>query len=137
MLGKRKNKKTTRMDTLIGPQSQVIGDIKFAGGLHIEGSIKGSISAEIGDNSLVQLGEQGTIEGQINVPFVVINGMVAGDVYSSEHIELAAKARITGNVYYNLIEISVGAEVNGKLVHAPAGDSEVALIENQQHQIDK
>ena len=38
MLGKRKNKKTTRMDTLVGPQSEVVGDIKFSGGLHVERS---------------------------------------------------------------------------------------------------
>jgi cytoskeletal protein CcmA (bactofilin family) len=48
---------------------------------------------------------------------IVLNGEVLGDVHAFEHIELAAAARVTGNVYYNLIEMAMGAEVNGSLVH--------------------
>ena len=124
MLGKDKNKKTTRMDTLVGSQSEVSGDIKFSGGLHIEGTIKGSVIAENDGKSLVQLSESGTIEGEIRAPFVVLNGVVVGDVHGGEHVELASKARVAGNVYYNLIEMAVGAEVNGKLVHTQSSDAE-------------
>ncbi len=122
MLGKGKNKKTTRMDTLVGPQSEVSGDIKFTGGLHIEGTIKGNVIAENDGNSLVQLSESGTIEGEVRAPFIVLNGVVIGDVHGGEHVELASKARVAGNVYYNLIEMAVGAEVNGKLVHTQSSD---------------
>jgi cytoskeletal protein CcmA (bactofilin family) len=122
MLGKGKNKKTTRMDTLVGPQSEVLGDIKFTGGLHVEGTIKGNVIAENDGSSLVQLSESGTIEGEVKAPFLVLNGVIIGDVHGGEHVELASKARVAGNVYYNLIEMAVGAEVNGKLVHTQASD---------------
>ena len=122
MLGKGKNKKTTRMDTLVGPQSEISGDIKFTGGLHIEGTIKGNVIAENDGISLIQLTENGTIEGEVKAPFIVLNGVVIGDVYGGEHVELASKARVTGNVYYNLMEMAVGAEVNGKLVHTQVLD---------------
>ena len=128
MLGKGKNKKTTRMDTLVGSQSEVSGDVKFTGGLHIEGTIKGNVIAENDGNSLVQLSENGTIEGEIRAPFVVLNGVVVGDVHGGEHVELASKARVAGNVYYNLIEMAVGAEVNGKLVHTQSSDEEPLAI---------
>jgi len=128
MLGKGKNKKTTRMDTLVGSQSEVSGDVKFSGGLHIEGTIKGSVIAENDGKSLVQLSESGTIEGEIRAPFVVLNGVVVGDVHGGEHVELASKARVAGNVYYNLIEMAVGAEVNGKLVHTQSSDDEPLAI---------
>ena len=128
MLGKDKNKKTTRMDTLVGSQSEVSGDVKFSGGLHIEGTIKGSVIAENDGKSLVQLSESGTIEGEIRAPFVVLNGVVVGDVHGGEHVELASKARVAGNVYYNLIEMAVGAEVNGKLVHTQSSDDEPLAI---------
>lgn len=128
MFGKGKNKKTTRMDTLVGPQSEVFGDVKFTGGLHIEGTIKGNVIAENDGNSLVQLSESGTIEGEVRAPFIVLNGVVIGDVYGAEHVELASKARVAGNVYYNLIEMAVGAEVNGKLMHIqPSNDVPLAL----------
>ena len=122
MFSKGINKKTTRMDTLVGPQSEVSGDIKFTGGLHIEGTIKGNVIAENDGNSLVQLSESGTIEGEVRAPFIVLNGVVIGDVHGGEHVELASKARVAGNVYYNLIEMAVGAEVNGKLVHTQSSD---------------
>ncbi len=124
MLGKGKNKKTTRMDTLVGSQSEVSGDVRFTGGLHIEGTIKGNVIAENDGKSLVQLSESGTIEGEIRAPFIVLNGVVVGDVHGGEHVELASKARVAGNVYYNLIEMAVGAEVNGKLVHTQSSDDE-------------
>ena len=34
-----------------------------------------------------------------------------------KRIELAAKARVDGDVFYKLIEMAMGAEVNGSLVH--------------------
>ncbi|MFB3115921.1 MAG: polymer-forming cytoskeletal protein, partial [Gammaproteobacteria bacterium] len=94
MLGRGKNKKTTRMDTLVGPHSEVVGDIKFSGGLYVEGTIKGNVIAENDGKSLVQLTESGTIEGEIRAPFVVLNGVVIGDVHGGEHVELASKARV-------------------------------------------
>ncbi len=128
MLGKGKNKKTTKIDTLVGSQSEVTGDIKFTGGLHVEGTIKGNVMAENDGKSLIQLSESGTIEGEVNAPFIVLNGVVVGDVHGGEHVELASKARVSGNVYYNLIEMAVGAEVNGKLVHTQrADDAPLAL----------
>lgn len=122
MLGKGKNKKATQMDTLVGPQSEVFGDVKFSGGLRVEGTIKGNVMAENDGRSLVQLSESGTIEGEVKAPFLTLNGVVIGDVHGGEHVELASKARVAGNVYYNLIEMAVGAEVNGKLVHTQVSD---------------
>jgi Integral membrane protein CcmA involved in cell shape determination len=122
MWGKRRKKKTTRIDTLIGQHTQVTGDIKFRGGLHVDGTIKGNVISEDDGSSMLSLSEHGTIEGEVKVAFVIINGVVVGDVHSSEHVELASKARVAGNVYYNLIEMAIGAEVNGKLVHNPAGE---------------
>jgi cytoskeletal protein CcmA (bactofilin family) len=122
MWGNNRKRKTTRIDTLIGQHSEVLGDIKFSGGLHVDGTIKGNVIAERDSDSMLSLSEQGTIEGEVSVPFVVLNGVVIGDVHGGDHVELASKARVTGNVYYNLIEMAIGAEVNGKLVHMQDAD---------------
>ena len=118
MLGSSKKRKATRIDTLVGQHTEIQGDVRFTGGLHVDGTVKGNVIAENDGRSMLSLSECGTIEGEVSVPYVVLNGVVIGDVHSSEHVELASKARITGNVYYNLIEMSIGAEVNGKLVHS-------------------
>ncbi len=118
MLGmKKKPKQTAQIDSLIGQNTEIHGDVIFSGGLHVDGIVKGSVIAEQGNDSLLTLSERGTIEGEVKVPNVVINGKVIGDVYALAHIELAAEARINGNVYYSLIEMAMGAEVNGNLVH--------------------
>jgi cytoskeletal protein CcmA (bactofilin family) len=118
MFGNKRKRKTSRIDTLVGQNTVVHGDLKFVGGLHIEGVIRGNVTAEDDGSSMLQLSENGRIEGEVNVPYIVLNGQVKGDVRSSVHIELLSKAQVTGNVYYNLIEMAIGAEVNGKLVHA-------------------
>ena len=119
MWGNKKKRRTTRIDTLIAQHSEIVGDIRFSGGLHVDGTIKGNVIADNDKRSMVSLSERGTIEGEVIVPYIVINGVVIGDVHGGEHVELSTKARVTGNVYYNLIEMAMGAEVNGKLVHSP------------------
>ena len=116
MLGKAKKRKPTRVDSLIGQQSRVLGDIRFGGGLHVDGTIKGNVSAEGDERATLTVSDRGTIEGEVRVPYIILNGVVKGDVYANEHVELASSARVEGNVYYALIEMAMGAEVNGKLV---------------------
>ena len=117
MLKKKKKRRVTKVDSLVGQNTQVMGDFHFRGGLHVDGTVKGNVSSEDEDTSVLSLSDRGTIEGEVRVPYVILNGVVVGDVYASQHIELASSARVEGNVYYNLIEMAMGAEVNGKLVH--------------------
>lgn len=107
--------RSARVDTLIGKGTTIDGDLRFSGGLHIEGVIKGNLAAE-GDDATLILSEHGHIQGEVRVPSMVLNGIIDGDVFASGKVELFEKARICGDVYYNLLEMAVGAEVNGKLV---------------------
>lgn len=123
---KKKPNRTAQIDSLIGQNTEIRGDVVFSGGLHVDGSVKGSVIAEEGEESLLTLSERGTIEGEVKVPNVVVNGRVIGDVHAPGHVELAAQARVDGNVYYSLIEMAMGAEVNGNLVHKSSGHSHTA-----------
>ena len=118
MLGKRKRIKPSRIDSLIGQQTILHGDVRFNGGLHVDGTIRGNVTADDDSRSVLTLSEQGTIEGEVRVPNIILNGSVLGDVHAVERVELASNARVTGNVYYSLIEMAMGAEVNGNLLHA-------------------
>jgi cytoskeletal protein CcmA (bactofilin family) len=117
MFGVGKKTGCSGIDTVIGSHTQVEGDIRFSGGLHVDGTIKGNLVAEPGTETVLTVSEKGRIEGDVRVPNLVLNGAVQGDVYASKRVELASHARVTGNVYYNLIEMAMGAEVNGNLVH--------------------
>jgi cytoskeletal protein CcmA (bactofilin family) len=117
MLGKKKKHRVGTIDTLIGQNTELKGDVSFTGGLHIDGIVHGNVSATEGTDSTLTLSENGKVEGEVRVPYIILNGEVQGDVYASEKIELAARATIKGNVYYNLLEMAMGAAVNGSLVH--------------------
>lgn len=121
MLGKKNQKarkpSTGHFDTLISSKTSISGDVQFSGGLHVDGKVRGKILAEEGADAILRISEIGEVEGDIVAPHVVINGTVRGDVYASAHLELAQKASIHGNVYYNLIQMAMGAAVNGNLVH--------------------
>lgn len=110
-----------RIDTLVGRNTEISGDLKFSGGLHVDGTIRGNVSAGNGQDSGLSLSQHGVIKGEIRVPHVTINGTVEGNVYAEQRLELGAEARITGDVHYNLIEMTVGATVDGKMVHKPVG----------------
>jgi cytoskeletal protein CcmA (bactofilin family) len=133
MLGQGKKSKgvSTKVDTIIGQQTRIEGDIHFSGGLHIDGRIKGGVIAETGSGSVLTISEHGSIEGDVRVPTVILNGQVTGDVRSAERIELAAKAKVDGDVYYNLIEMAMGAAVNGSLVHNVETDSSVVTFDRE------
>lgn len=105
------------IDTLIGPQVIIHGDLVFSGGLYVEGRIHGKVIAEEGQPAVLTLAEQGCIEGEVHVPVVVINGQLHGDVYACERVELAARARVLGNVHYKLAEMKTGATLTGRLIH--------------------
>jgi len=117
MWGSNKKQRSEKVDTLIGEQTELHGDILFGGGLHVDGKIKGNVIADKESSTMVVLSEKGSVEGEIRVPYIIINGQVIGDIYAAESVELAQNAQITGNVYYNRIEVAMGAEVNGSLVH--------------------
>jgi cytoskeletal protein CcmA (bactofilin family) len=123
----KKQRRHTVVDTLVGTNTRVDGDINFEGGCHIDGTVKGNISADTQSNSALSVSEEGNVEGGVTVPYVVLHGIVRGDVYATKRVELGPTARVIGNVYYNLIEMAIGAEINGKLVHQPEG--QVALLE--------
>lgn len=118
---KLKEINTTNVSTIIGDGTVVQGDVIFADGLHIDGKVVGNVSASPDSQTTLTLSKMGAIHGNVDVPIVVIDGEVQGDVSSSERIQLLENSKITGNVMYNLIEMSVGAEVNGQLIKQETG----------------
>lgn len=118
------SKPQNRIDCLIGAGTRVEGNVIFSGGLRVDGQVKGNIIAEDDKPGTLVVSEQAQVEGEIRVPHVVINGVVNGPVNSTEYVELQAKANVTGDVYYNTLEMQLGAVVQGRLVHQNAAKSD-------------
>lgn len=110
-----KKRNTSHITTLISNTTEVKGDIHFSGTLEIEGKVSGNITADRESSAEARVRENGVVTGDIKVPTIIINGLVEGDVYAGAQLELAAKAKVIGNVYYSSMEMVMGAEVNGNL----------------------
>lgn len=124
MLGNKKSVvSVSGKTTLISRDTVVLGDLRFSGTVEVEGLVQGNLVAESGKEALVRVVEKGRVEGEIRCPSIIINGEVEGNVYASAHLELAAKARVKGNVFYVLMEMAAGSEVNGSMSHMAEQDA--------------
>jgi cytoskeletal protein CcmA (bactofilin family) len=112
-----KRRREPTISTLIGQDSRVNGDVEFTGGCLVDGYVRGNVTAVEDENAALSISERGCVEGDVEAPTIFLNGTVKGDVRASQRIELGSKARVIGNVQYGLIEMAIGAEINGKLIH--------------------
>ena len=116
-LGKTPTEKPCNtIDTLIGAKTDLKGDIVFTGGLRVDGKVRGNITAKGDGNSTLVLSENAMVTGNVTVPHIITNGTIKGNVRAAERIELQPKAEISGDVYYKVIEMSLGAVINGNLL---------------------
>jgi len=125
-----RDKQTARIDTLIGKASRVHGGMEFAGGLHLDGAIEGNLRADPVEGSSLSVSETGSIDGNVEVGNLMLNGAVRGDIVARGRVVLGATARIQGNVYYGVIEMTLGAQIMGKLTRLSEGTVAEAVPES-------
>jgi cytoskeletal protein CcmA (bactofilin family) len=122
MFTRDNSNKPARIDTLIGKAAHIHGDIEFAGGMHLDGSIVGNVRSDRSPGSTLSVSEGGSIEGMVDVPNLRLDGTVKGDIHAPGRVVLGATARVEGNLYYGVIEMTLGAQIMGKLTQvAPEG----------------
>ena len=129
MFGKKDESKVQgRIDSLIGAGTRIEGNIRFSGGLRIDGEVKGNVEASEGaSSSTLVLSEQAKVEGAVSVAHMVSNGSVVGQVTVTEFLEMQSRAKIVGDVEYALIEMHQGAVIEGRLVQRGGKSVELKL----------
>jgi cytoskeletal protein CcmA (bactofilin family) len=120
-----RDSKPVRIDTLIARSVKVHGGLEFAGGLHLDGHVTGGVRADLQTPASLSVSDTGSIEGPVEVTDLVLHGTVRGDIVARGHVLLGATAQVEGNVYYGVIEMTLGAQITGKLIRlAAAGGTE-------------
>ena len=126
--------------TAVGIDSRIEGDIWFVGIAVIDGYVNGSIAAGKDDNATLTINENGHVKGSVDAPHLLINGIVEGEVRATERLALGPMARVSGVIRYNLMEISIGAQIDGELIYEKDGSivqedtkSEAGQIEDGLH----
>jgi cytoskeletal protein CcmA (bactofilin family) len=104
--------------SLIGTGSTLVGDLTFAGGLRIDGTVQGAVRCVGGEGAgMLVVSEKGVVEGEVRAAHLVVAGRITGPVYTTEVVELQPTAKVVGDVHYRALEIHHGAVVEGRLVH--------------------
>lgn len=119
MFGKRKQ---PPIRTLIGEGTVIQGELRFIDGLRVDGEVQGDVIAAGGETSMLVISERARVAGKVRAGHVIINGEVCGPVQSDELLELQPKARIVGDVRYELLEMQQGATIDGELRPLKAED---------------
>jgi cytoskeletal protein CcmA (bactofilin family) len=128
MLNKRSIKQH-EIASLVGATTSISGDIEFAGGLRIDGKVRGSVRCVDGEKSgMLVISESGVVEGAVSAGHLVVAGQILGPVSAAQLIELQPKAHIAGDVRYHALEMHHGAVVEGLMIHiSQDGQSETRL----------
>ncbi|HCC38250.1 MAG TPA: hypothetical protein DEQ14_11955 [Treponema sp.] len=97
-------------DTILSP------DIDFSGTLRFEKPflIRGTVSGEISASGLLVIDEQAVVNANINASRVIIRGQVKGDVTASEKVEVTITGKLTGDVTAPEIFMETGCVFNGR-----------------------
>jgi cytoskeletal protein CcmA (bactofilin family) len=112
-----RDSKPVRIDTLIARSVKVYGGLEFAGGMHLDGQITGDVrAADPQTPTSLSVSDTGSIEGSVQVTDLILHGTVRGDIVARGRVVLGASARVEGDVYYGVIEMTLGAQITGKLV---------------------
>lgn len=94
--------------SLIGPDMTVVGDLRGAGDIRIEGEIGGDVFGQS-----VSVGEGGVVHGSVFAETVHISGAVEGRI-EAVSVSVARTARVGGSITHNQLDIETGAHIEGR-----------------------
>ena len=103
--------------TSIGENCSIDGDITFDKTIEIHGKITGTVKiAENCTTAMLVIKKNGIVEGDVYGDEVVIEGEVIGNVTGKKKITIKSSSFVSGNVYYDILDMNGGATVNGNLI---------------------
>lgn len=109
--------------SFISPDLQLTGDLKSSSDISVEGSIEGNITCR----TLTLRGEP-TITGDVHAEAVHVCGRFTGALHAKK-VVLTKAAKMTGDIYFETLELQEGAEFEGG-VHCTRGSASKAARED-------
>jgi len=104
--------------TVISKGVKIEGKLSCSGSIRLDGEVKGDISSQ----STVIIGENGSVNGQINAENITIGGKVTGTVRAKEKLVLDTKANLQGDIFSKTISMESGAIFNGNCKMGDSGN---------------
>ena len=95
--------------SLLSTDLFIKGNLTTSGDIQIEGQVEGNIKA-----SLLTVGQNAKIKGEISTNELIINGFVSGTIRSNK-VTLTSSAKVEGDIVHNTIAIETGAHFEGSI----------------------
>ena len=114
---KKKTIKENKIDTLIGAQVHIEGNMVLENGYtQINGHLKGNITAKTEHQTTLIINQGALIEGNIEASVIFVQGELKGNLHAHKKVTLMPKALVNGDIHYQSIEMHLGAKVNGRFI---------------------
>ncbi|GMO12040.1 MAG: hypothetical protein Ta2A_21380 [Treponemataceae bacterium] len=100
------------INTLIGQNSGVLGDVNVSGFVRVDGDVDGNLVT----TGNVILGEKARIKGNITAQSAIIGGVVLGNICAPDKIQLLTTATVIGDLVTHRIEIAENVVFQGHCI---------------------
>ena len=99
------------INTIIGPGTNVSGDIASGGFTRVDGNVQGDVKAR----GRVVIGERARMKSNISGTFVTVGGVVFGNVFASERLIVLTTGLVMGDIITRRIQADEGCLIHGRV----------------------
>jgi cytoskeletal protein CcmA (bactofilin family) len=100
------------INTIIGPNTWLFGNIEAGGFTRVDGSIHGDVKAK----GRVVIGERARIKGNVTGTNITIGGVVCGNIIADGHLVILCTAIVLGDIITRRIQADDGCFINGRVM---------------------
>ena len=103
-----------RTSTTIGPTIRIKGEVQVTGnqGLHIEGSVEGSMSLR---DNILSVGKEGRIKASVDARAIFVRGTVDGDLSGAEQVVIYSSGNVHGDIVAPRVTLEDGCRFKGSI----------------------
>ena len=123
---KKKSETTTMINTIIGDNSRIEGQLIASESTRVDGTLRGKILSE----STVIIGEHGVIYGDIDGSEILVAGTVYGNLHAQQRIQITETGRVVGDLFTKTLVIDEGASFKGNCTMEVAGEEKMIAPAN-------
>ncbi|MHB8058959.1 MAG: bactofilin family protein [Desulfuromonadaceae bacterium] len=103
------SKRQAKLDTIVGPESIIKGDISSKGTVKVDGIVEGNVCADC-----LIIGEAGHLTGDITVREIVVGGKVIGNIHAADGVDIHRKGGVCGDIFATRLTIAEGGLFDGR-----------------------
>jgi cytoskeletal protein CcmA (bactofilin family) len=106
------NRRDHSINTIIGPNTAVLGSVDSGGFTRVDGSVRGDMHVK----GRVVIGERARMRSNVTGTQVTVGGVVRGNILASERLTVLSTGLVIGDVITRRIQADEGCVIHGKVI---------------------